>query len=190
MRWAIEKVQRVQLGRFYRTSAMSKMTTARLSNISEAPITIEKCAFSNTSPCLAFLSFSHNLHSAPTPSPHFCHTLTIYPIKLIFLTNAEAPGLTIDWRFVVRKSQLISFIINKNLKIVLFLGHGNLKLILFIDGNLQLMLDDDYLGAGVCCIYFHARSAAKSEGSDDADDDHMMMMVIMLLMMMIMFLSI
>ena len=34
------------------------------------------------------------------------------------------------------------------------------------------MLDDDYLGAGVCCIYFHARSAAKSEGSDDADDDH------------------
>ena len=34
------------------------------------------------------------------------------------------------------------------------------------------MLNDDYLGAGVCCIYFHARSAAKSEGSDDADDDH------------------
>ena len=47
-----------------------------------------------------------------------------------------------------------------------------MKLILFIDGNLQLMLDDDYLGAGVCCIYFHARSAAKSEGSDDDDDDH------------------
>ena len=182
MRWAIEKVQRVQLGRFYRTSAMSKMTTARLSNISEAPITIEKCAFSNTGPCLAFLSFWHNLH--------LCHTLTIYPIKLASLTNAEAPGLTIDWRFVVRKSQLISFIINKKLKIVLFFGHGNLKLILFIDGNLQLMLDDDYLGAGVCCIYFHARSAAKSEGSDDADDDHMMMMVIMLLMMMIMFSSI
>ena len=59
-----------------------------------------------------------------------------------------------------------------------------MKLILFIDGNLQLMLNDDYLGAGVCCIYFHARSAAKSEGSDDADDDHMMMMMIMLLLMM------
>ena len=56
-------------------------------------------------------------------------------------------------------------------------GHLNLKLILFIDGNLQLMLDDDYLGACVCCIYFHARSAAKSEGSDDDDDDHMMMML-------------
>ena len=52
-----------------------------------------------------------------------------------------------------------------------------MKLISFIDGNLQLMLNDDYLGAGVCCIYFHARSAAKSEGSDDDNDDHMMMML-------------
>ena len=61
-----------------------------------------------------------------------------------------------------------------------------MKLILFIDGNLQLMLNDDYLGAGVCCIYFHARSAAKSEGSDDDDYDHMMMMMMMMLTMMIM----
>ena len=58
-----------------------------------------------------------------------------------------------------------------------------MKLILFIDGNLQLILNEDYLGAGVCYIYFHARSAAKSEGSDDDDDDHMMMMMMMLTMM-------
>ena len=48
------------------------------------------------------------------------------------------------------------------------------------------MLNDDYLGAGVCCIYFHARSAAKSEGSDVDDDDHMMMTMMMMLTMMIM----